>query len=280
MRPEAARERLRQILSCGEPFPDLLEAALLLGVDEAPGLEVEPYLRRADDLTAAVAEQCGAGEEPVHRIASLRRVVFEEAGFQGNRDDYYDPRNSYLHEVMDRRLGIPISLAVVVLGVAQRLRWPMSGVSFPGHFLVRYSDGDALYAVDTFHGGLILDEEEVRERWVAATGECPPTLAEMLAPAPDRVVLLRMLNNLKQIAWQRRVFADAALAVEKMVLIDPAQPLHHRDLGYLYAWSRRVEPAVTELQRYLRMRPAAEDRDQILGYIQEVSASGMRWEEG
>lgn len=279
MSPEAARERLLQLLAGGRPAPDILEAALLLGVDAAPGLDLAPYLRRADELAAAVEERCGASDDPVHRLASLRRGMFEEGGFHGNREEYYDPRNSIVHEVMDRRLGIPITLSVLVLGIGQRLRWPLAGVSFPGHFLVRYGEGEALYAVDAFHGGLILDEEEVGDRWVAATGEAPPPLAQMLAPASDRAILLRILNNLKQITIERREFDAAAVAVEKMVLIDPAQPLHHRDLGYLYAWSRRVQPAVTELQRYLRMSPTAEDRDQILGYIQEVSASGMKWED-
>lgn len=279
MTPRLARERLAAILAGPPEAVDLLEAALLLGVDAAGSLAVEPYLQRADALARAVRDRAAGSEEPCRRLAALRQVVFEEGGFHGNREEYYDPRNSLLHEVMDRRLGIPITLAVLLIALGRRLGWPLRGANFPAHFLVAY-EGEELLPVDAFHGGLILDGPELAERWVMATGEDPPPLAEMLAPVADRVILLRMLNNLKQIGLQQREFAAAALAVEKMVLIDPQQPLHHRDLGYLYAWSRQVQPAVHELQRYLRMSPRAEDRDHVLGYIQQVSASGLRWEEG
>jgi regulator of sirC expression with transglutaminase-like and TPR domain len=277
MTAQQAREGVCRILSAGSPS-DLVEAALLLGIDEYPDLDPQPYLDQVEDLTCLVAERNGDCEDPVYRLASLRRVIFEDAGFHGSRENYYDPRNSYLHEVLDRRLGIPISLSLLVLGIGRRLGWPVDGVNFPLHFLVRYGDSTPLLAVDAYHGGLILSEDELRERWLSATGATPPPLEEMLAPASTAAILARLLNNLKVIYAHRQDFCRAALVAEKLVLVQPGEPTHHRALGYLYALDKRVEPAVSELHRYLRMSPAAADRNEVLKYIQEVSASGLSWD--
>src|SRR5262249_58967257 len=114
----------------------------------------------------------------------------------GNREDYEDPRNSYMHQVIDRHLGIPISLSILLLGIGQRLGWPLAGVNFPHHFLVRYGEEPPLYAVDAFHGGLILGREELAERWVRSMHAPAPAVEEMLRPAPPAAILAPLLNNL------------------------------------------------------------------------------------
>jgi regulator of sirC expression with transglutaminase-like and TPR domain len=273
-----ARERLAQLLGPGAGSVPLAEASLLCAVDEYPALDPAPYLEQIESLASLVEARSGGRADPVHRIASLRRVVFEDAGFRGNRETYYDPRNSYLNEVLDRRLGIPISLAILVLGVGRRLGWPLYGVNFPYHVLVRYGEAEPLYAIDAFHGGLILSEEELCERWEAAMGQPAPALPTMLVAACPRAILARMLNNLRATYTGRKDFARAALAAEKQLLIEPHNPLHCRDLGYYYLLSRRVEQGVAHLQRYLRVRPAAPDRNDILHCIQEVSESGIQWD--
>jgi regulator of sirC expression with transglutaminase-like and TPR domain len=275
--PEA-RERLARLLAPGAGLLPLAEASLLCAVDEYPELEPAPYLEQIETLASLVEARAGGRADPVHRIASLRRVVFEEAGFRGNRETYYDPRNSYLNDVLDRRLGIPISLAILVLAVGRRLGWPLYGVNFPYHFLVRYGEAEPLYAIDAFHGALILGEEELRERWETAMRQPPPALPAMLAAAPPTAVLARLLTPQRAIYTQQNDFRRAALAAEKQLLVEPHNPVHCRDLGYFYLLSRRVEQGVAQLQRYLRARPAAPDRDDVLHYIQEVSESGIRWE--
>jgi len=222
VRPAEAREQLRRLLAeKREPFP-LDRAALLLAVDEYPNLAPESYEARLD----AYAERVGlltAGEgDPRRRLGALRRVIFEDEGFHGNRDAYYDVRNSYLNEVLDRKLGIPISLAAVVLAVGSRLRWPMAGVNFPAHFLVRYAAPAELLAVDPFHGGLILGVEELAERWRFATAAPAPVAAEMLRPAEPRMILLRMLNNIRLVHTEAGHDRLAELAVEKMRLVHSA----------------------------------------------------------
>jgi regulator of sirC expression with transglutaminase-like and TPR domain len=276
---QAVRRRLQAMLVPGGPPLDLVEAALLLAADDHPGLDPEPYLDQVADLTQLVAERNAGSEDPVYRLASLRRVVFEDAGFHGNREEFEDPRNSYLHEVIDRHLGIPVSLSILLLGIGQRLGWPLAGVNFPLHFLVRYGEAPPLYAVDAFYGGLILGEEELAERWSRAMRAPAPSVEEMLRPASPHAILARLLNNLKSVYARRQDYPRAIRIAEKMVLVDPEQPHHHRDLGYLYAFAKQVEPAVAELHRYLRLAPRAPDRDRVLRAIQEFSASGLRWDE-
>ena len=135
MTARQARTRLLELFRRPpEPFP-LDEAALLLAVAEFPDLDLALYLRRIDQLAAQVARYAPAGDEPVARIAALRRGLFEDGGFHGNREAFYDPRNSYLNLVLDRRRGIPITLAILAISVARRLGWPLYGVEFPGHYL-------------------------------------------------------------------------------------------------------------------------------------------------
>jgi regulator of sirC expression with transglutaminase-like and TPR domain len=210
--PGDARDRLLQLLRAApDPFP-LDRAALLLAADRSPGLDIFPYEDRLDAYACRASSSLpDDGAEPRARLAALRRVLFEEEGFHGNRQDYYDVRNSYLHEVLDRKLGIPISLAVLMVGVARRLDWPLQLVNFPMHVLVRYEGPDEILAVDPFHGGLIIGADELEARWRGAAGTEPPD--EMLDPAPARHVLMRMLNNIVLIHshhGQRRHAEEAA----------------------------------------------------------------------
>lgn len=223
MDPGAARIELQRLLyQAPDPFP-LDRAALLLAVDEYPDLDLALYEAQLDGYAMQVRDRLGQAppEEPRLRLTALRRVLFEDEGFHGNREQYYDVRNSYLNEVLDRKLGIPISLATVVLGVARRLAWPMHGVSFPAHFLVRYAAERDPLAIDAFHGGLILGTDELEERWRLNTGHPAPPVEQMLRPASSRNILLRMLNNIRLVHTNRGDYQLADHAVEKMLLIDP-----------------------------------------------------------
>lgn len=219
---------LRDHLFAPRDFP-LDRAALLLAVAEYPHLDCALYEERLQGYADRITEHLGGlAPEPGEgrqRLAVLRRIVYEEAGFRGNRDDYYNPQNSYLNEVLDRKLGIPVSLALVVLGIARRLDWPVWPVNFPNHFLVSYIDGDELLALDAFDG-LILGEEELRERWLLSTGSDPPDVAAMLAPTGPSQVLLRSLNNLRMLYSRARDSDRYHSVLAMMTLIaSEVQPL-------------------------------------------------------
>lgn len=170
------------------------EAALLIGAHARPGLDVESYRRRLDELAA----RCGAGA-----VADVTHLLFEVEGFRGNERDYYDPRNSHLDQVLDRRVGIPITLAVVLLEVGRRLDLPLAGVSMPGHFLVRVQ-GEPVVLIDPFDGGRLLSESMCQERFHAMQGPAAPWDPAFLDPVGPRAIVARMLANLRGVHLQRQ----------------------------------------------------------------------------
>jgi regulator of sirC expression with transglutaminase-like and TPR domain len=281
MAPEEARERLEQVAAGPEPWP-LAEAALLLAVDECPGLEPAPYVERLAELATRVGVRVSAarplaeaGEEDVALDALLHVLVAEE-GYAGNREEYYDPRNSYLNVVMDRRRGIPITLSIVAIAVAREAGLPLAGVGFPAHFLVRWDRGDERLFVDLFNGGARRSHEELRVWWARAT-DGSPWDERALEPASDRQILLRVLNNLKMIYAQTRQFDATIRVVEKMLVLDPFTPDHYRALGYLHGGARSLGKAITYLERYLALAPDAPDADEVRQQLRAINGAIARW---
>jgi regulator of sirC expression with transglutaminase-like and TPR domain len=168
--------------------------ALLIAAHARPGLDLDAYRRRLDDLAAACAE-------PV--LAEVANQLFGVEGFHGNEADYYDPRNSYLDQVLDRRVGIPITLSVVLIEVARRVGIALEGVSMPGHFLVRLP-GEPPVLLDPFEGGRLLSEHECEQRFRAVQGPAVPFDPGYLEPVGTIAILARMLNNLRNIHLQRQ----------------------------------------------------------------------------
>jgi regulator of sirC expression with transglutaminase-like and TPR domain len=265
---QAAAVLVRLLRECPQPFP-LDRAALLLAAADYGGLEVAPFEAQLDRYAERVAAAAGgpSGTQPRLRAAALRRVLFEEEGFHGNREAYYDVRNSYLHEVLTRKLGIPISLGLVMIGVGRRLGWPVFGINFPNHFLVGCGSGDEALPLDPFHGGLILGLEELEERWRLATGYAPLDRDGMLAPAEPGAVLVRMLNNIRLIHHRQRRYDLAAAATEKILLIQPGESRHQKELGYYLLAARDFGRAAAHLGRYLEMSPHAPDADVVRDHL-------------
>jgi regulator of sirC expression with transglutaminase-like and TPR domain len=189
---------------------DLARAVLLIAEPEYPGLDVASYVEELDRLGGGATQRIAAAPSRPP-LASVIRYLYEELGFHGNVEDYYDPRNSFLNEVIDRRTGIPISLALVLTEICRRVGIEARGVSFPGHFLVRVEvDGDPMF-IDPFDGRL-LDRRQLAELHQRATGEEGPIDPRVLAPATKRQVLARILNNLRNI-YERAGDRDRLLGV-------------------------------------------------------------------
>ncbi len=267
---EARAELVRLLREDRRPFP-LDRAALLLAVDEYPELDPARYEAVLNEYAARAASLApGQVGDARARLVALRRVLFEEEAFHGNREEYYDVRNSYLNEVLDRKLGIPISLGAVVLGAARRLDWPLYSINFPGHFLLGYATAEGVLTIDPFHGGLILDDEELAQRWLIATGARPDRIQEHLRPADPRSVLVRMLNNIRLVHTQKREYQRAAVATEKVLLVEPGNAMHERDLGYLLLGARQVDRAVHHLRNYLSRCPGAPDGDTVREHLDNL----------
>ena len=210
------------------------EAALLIAAHARPGLDVAHYLARLDDLAAGVGE-------PV--LAEVTHQLFGVEGFRVNDEDYYDPRNSYLDEVLDRRLGIPITLSVVLIEVARRLGIGLAGVSLPGHFLVRLL-GEPPVFLDAFGGGLLLGEAECEERFRLQQGPAAPFDPRYLEPVPTVDVIARMLNNLRSVHLERQDSAALDWVLQLRGLL-PGATIEDRQerAGVLVAQARFDEAA-------------------------------------
>lgn len=247
-------------LGSGPKEPDLEVGALLVARDAYPGLVVEAHLAALDDLSRALVGR-GVAELPTEEAArTLACHVYERHGFRGNEDDYGDPRNSYLNDVLQRKLGIPITLALVLLAVARRIGVAAQGVSFPGHFLVRFERprGGPL-VVDPFYGGRALSLDDLGRLLRRAAGATTKLQVDHLKPATSRAILVRMLQNLKASYVARGDLPRALVAAARVVTLLPREAWALRDRALLQAQLGATAGARADLERYLELAPEASD---------------------
>jgi regulator of sirC expression with transglutaminase-like and TPR domain len=252
---------------------DLVRAALLIAQPEYPGLEVERCLERIALLAAPLRDAVDAADGPVDAALLIARHLGQDLGFAGNTEDYSDPRNSFLNEVMERRTGIPITLSLIYLAVAGELGVPLCGVGFPGHFLVRL-DGDpeqaSLLVLDPFHRGAVLDRSALHRRLREVAGPSARLGTEHLEAATPVQILIRMLRNLKTIYLGSGDHLRALAATERILILAPDDLAELRDRGGLYERLGCVGPATQDLQRYLALSPAAGDRAEVSRRVGEL----------
>lgn len=264
------RERLAAIARRPGTELPLAEGALLIAAEEYPSLDGPRYLGALDALARACRARVGPARDPAPAVAGLCDCLFRDLGFRGNAERYDDPRNSFLNDVLDRRLGIPISLAVVYLEVGWRLDLPLYGVGMPGHFLVGCeAPGEPLF-VDAFHG-TILTEPGCEHLFHRMMGEAAPFRKEHLASTPARYILIRILRNLKGIYLQREDLARTASAIERILLLAPDLAGDVRDLGLVRYRQGKLVEARDLLERYLRSAPRdAADRKTVEAHVAQV----------
>jgi len=267
-----SRRALQALLALPDDAIDLAQASLLIARDEYPDLQVRRYLDLLDDMAAELRGRMRGGEGPMSRIAHLNRFLFNDLGFRGNHEDYNDPRNSFLNDVLDRRVGIPISLSTVYIEIGRRIGCPIGGVPFPGHFLVRYlgPEAPAEILIDPFNRGLILTPEECRRRLLEMFGERVEFTPHLLRRARNREIIERMLNNLKGIFERDRDFHRALRIQETILCLHPAAPAHIRDRGLLYYRVACLGEAARDLDAYLQAAPRAPDADAIRDHLRKL----------
>jgi len=243
---------------------DLARAALTIAQTEYPDLDVDTYCGRIESLAQRVKQQVPSLGDPSESIGALNRVLFEEEGFRGNAEDYYDPRNSFLNDVLDRKLGIPITLAVVYMEVARRVGFPLVGVGMPGHFLLKHYDIEGReILVDPFNRGGVLTAMDCQRRLDQIYGGQMPLQPEFLMAVSRRQVLVRMLNNLKSIYLSSRNFRKALPVVDLILAVYPRSPEDVKQRAML-RWSLgQSRGALADLEDYLKMSPDASDADEI-----------------
>jgi regulator of sirC expression with transglutaminase-like and TPR domain len=265
---------LAELLSRGEGGFRLAEAALAVALDEYPALDTAACLARLDAMAAELAQDLPAGASLEARLEALNRLLFERHGFAGNSRDYYDPRNSLLNDVLERRTGIPITLSIVYMDVARGAELTLEGISFPGHFLVGCPVAGGKLVLDPYAGGAALGREELETRLAQLYGAAVlerVDVAELLEPAAGRDILGRMLRNLKAIHLKRRDLPRALAAIERLLLVQPEMTVELRDRGLVYLDMECYRGALDDLERYLGLEPEAADADEIRGRVVDLS---------
>jgi regulator of sirC expression with transglutaminase-like and TPR domain len=258
---ETPRHHFAAIAGLPDESIDLAEAALWIAAEEQPGVEPAAWLARLDELGERLSSRLSGVTTELGRVELLAGFLSGEVGLRGNAVDYYDPRNSFLNEVLTRRLGIPITLAVVYMEVGRRAGVPLVGVGFPGHFLLRHPVHPKLL-LDPFEGRL-LTEGDCRQMLERLSGGSLPFDSRLLKPSTPRQILVRMLNNLRGIYLNRNEPLRVIGVLDRVVLLDPDDVGARRDRGLLCLRWGDPHRGIEDLERYLDLEPEAPDTEAV-----------------
>ena len=264
------RQLLAKELSRTEPEMDLARAFLLVAKEEYPQLSVELYLARLDQLAEEVKDRLADETAPLIVLSEVVDTLYRRRKFNGNREAYYDPRNSFLNDVLDRGTGVPLTLGVVLLEVGWRLGLPLEGVSFPGHFLIRFN-GEAMdLLLDPFDGGKARFEDEAQDLLDRVYGGMVRLQDAFMKTADRRNMIVRLLTNLKGVYVNVGDNKRALAAVERILMVTPTAPAENRTRGVLLARLGRRDEAAEQLERYLRVSPSAADSQTVSAMLKDL----------
>ncbi len=267
MSPDRWLQTFRRLVSQPEESINLAEAALVIAADEYADLDIEHYLERIDVMAEHVRQRVRPDMEPRDEIRLLSRFLFHETGIKGDTENYYDPRNSYLNDVIERRKGLPITLSVLYIEVGRRVGMPLYGVGLPGHFICKWQDAAEEIFIDPFAGGEILDEFGLL-KLLGATREARLRVRrEWLAVVGPRYILTRILLNLKQIYLKEDDPARTLRVVEKLLALAPESEENLRAAGLLSFRVGAFRHAADYIEEYLLRFPDAVEAVQIRAYL-------------
>jgi regulator of sirC expression with transglutaminase-like and TPR domain len=263
---------LADLLARNDESVPLDVAALQLATIEYPDITVEPFRELLDSYARELGQRLSASTDGEEFVGTFTEYLFDELGFEGNEDDYYDPANSCLNEVLTRRKGIPITLSVVTIEIARRLGRPVTGIGLPGHFIVRYDDGLFATYIDAFNNGQLLLEDECFDLARRATGLQLPDDPAMLAPVGTRAIILRMLNNLRSSYYLRQDPQKALKVLDLLIQADPASADEYKQRGIFRARLHLYQSARTDFETYLQLAPDAPDRDEVSKQLENLQS--------
>ena len=279
----AGLDQFSELVSRRDEEIELARACLQIAEDAYPGLDVDGYVGEIDRFAKRLRAHLATDAVVEDRVIALNEFLFDDLGFIGNTDDYYDPRNSYLNEVLERRTGIPITLAVLYMEIGRRIELPFEGVSFPGHFLVRLPLRGGTLVLDPFSGGVPQSESELRERLKrviprdfadgkaggVSVAELP--LDQFLEPASNRQILARVLRNLKGVYREKDKPERVLEVLNRMIIVAPDAAPELRDRGFVYQRLECWRPALKDLAEYLERAPDAGDADEVRAKMVDLS---------
>lgn len=270
-------EYFASLVQSDADFP-LLEAAISLAQDEYPDLDVQQVLGEVDQLQARLKRRIPADAGPLQKLRILNQFFFKDLNFAGNANDYYDPDNSYVNVILRKRLGIPISLAVLWMELAQGLGLAARGVGFPGHFMVKVNLPEGQVVIDPLDGHS-LSREQLSERLLnqglplALGDDVEVPLGLYLQMSPPRDIIARMLRNLKEIHSAQEDWPRMVSVLNRLVILLPGQWSLHRDRGLALAETGHTEGALHDLETYLGNTESGEGRQAIALRVLELKQS-------
>jgi len=259
---------LREVVRDGDLQCSLEEAALVLARQEYPNLELAPWCARLDAYAELARPMLSEQADAAEIIGVVNDLLFRDMGFHGNVDDYYDARNSFLNDVLERRTGIPISLSTIYMAVARRVGLTLHGTAFPGHFLLVHQRPTWPIVIDAFDRGRILAQEDC-ERLLERFGS-PDWDDGVLAPVPDIAILRRMLNNLKGIYLNQHDWDRLLRTSNQILVVTPEDVEEYFTRGVALAGLGELRPAIESFETYLARCPDAANRDTVLDVLSDL----------
>jgi len=247
-----------------------LDGALGIAAREYPEMDIHRERERIAEICLEIGhrlEAAGSSENPFSRLEIVRSYLFEDMGFKGDNENFEDPRNLFLNQVLDRRTGIPITLSILFMEAARAAGFKTRGVALPGHFIVRLDYRERTFLVDPFGGGRVITQEDCVHLVKRATGRPSLFRKSLLEGASGKTILARILHNLKRIYLSRDEFEKALAAVEDLLLLAPGEPREVRDRGILKAHLGKAAEAITDLEHYLAHSPEAPDVESVQGRL-------------
>lgn len=261
----------------GAPRPRLDRVALEIARDAYPDLDIDAQLAKIDQLAARTRGRCRPGASQRAVLGQINWVMFVEEGYEGNTEDYFDPRNSYLNEVIDRKTGIPISLSILYWSLADRLGVALSAANLPAHFMLRAEEDAGPFFIDPFHSGEFLDRDACERRIAKLTGGGTSVSEPQMEPCPPSAVVARMLRNLKTIYLGLEDYPAALQVQRRLAAIANDDPHEQRDLGMLCLQLDRHGEAIDPLTAYLKARPQADDAPTTRQLLDAAHAIVAQW---
>lgn len=270
-----ARQKFWQIAHTSDSemtINHLLEGALAIAWEEYPKMDLGHYREILEDMVRHLQPRIAKISYPLKIVQEINQYLFVEQNFCGNDNDYYNPRNSFITDVLERRLGIPLSLSIIYMVISDRLGFPIEGISFPGHFIIRPQHADLEIFIDPYNKGEILFPEDCANKLEQLYGQRIPLQPEYLEPVSIRRILDRLLNNLKLIYLRRREPSKALAAIERSLMLNPNVPTQWRDRGLICYQLERFTESRMDLENYLQHIPYAEDSQIIMQLLNEMKS--------
>jgi regulator of sirC expression with transglutaminase-like and TPR domain len=265
-------QQLAKLVRSPDSTFDIAECALIVAQHEYPSLDIPAYLRQLDHIAERLRMRLPADAAKPHIVSMLNHYLFRELGYAGNLDDYYDPRNSFLNDVIDRRVGIPITLSILYIEIGRRVGVTLQGISFPGHFLAKCVTDQGVIVLDPFNKGASLSESDLRERLrqSGAPNSVATPLPALLRPATPHEILVRLARNLKGIYVAAKDLEKAVALSNLILCLDPLDAKELRDRAIIYHKLFCFRAALADYKRLVEIDVDAAEDDDIRATIDEL----------